>query len=345
MCERISTNMQGWYGPPLPLAGTPGSVYATGDGDFCGPIKGGGFGSLMDFTRDRYRRVMREWSKRQSASVNTGFSGLSDLISEATTGGKRQYFQFCKTGTNNAANRYLSLWNVGPDPAAGGTPAARPGGAVPDNTTTGGFKQVDPAGSDTLHMVNFGALGTTAPTALMLYDRTFHAGSINHAINTAQSVTGVPTRYATTTSPGVFAFLEVTLALGATGQNVTMTYTDQSGNSAEAAAALTVIVSSAITQIPHAQWFIPLNAADTGLRTITNLTFSVANTQGTSNIVMGRAYCICPCPIAQSMVVLDMINSAFSMPSVLVDACIGIIDWHGVGSITSHSGNLVMVSG
>ncbi len=346
LVEQISRNTAGWYGPPLAIAGVPGKVYAAGDGDFVGPLDGGYFGSLMDYTRDKYRSAYRRWAKRQASTVNMGFTSLSDLISEATTGGKRQDFFFTKTGTGAVAGRHYSLWNLASLPAAGGAPAARPGGAVPTNATTGSFQQVDGAGSDTLHITTVQALGTTGPTSLMLYDRTFHAGSINHATLTAQSITGVPTRYATTTSPGVFAFLEVVTALNAVAHTAVLQYTDQDGNAAENTASLTIIISSVITQIPHFPWFLPLNAGDTGLRTMTNLTFSSAGSpSGTSNLVMGKPYCICPCPIAQSMVVLDGINSAFNLPEVLDGACVNIIDMHGVGSATTHSGTVVMVSG
>ena len=34
--EHLSRSMNGWYGPPIALAGVPGEVFATGDGDFIG---------------------------------------------------------------------------------------------------------------------------------------------------------------------------------------------------------------------------------------------------------------------------------------------------------------------
>src|SRR5687767_3415895 len=79
---------------PIPVANTPGDIFAY-KGDLYGTIRGG-----------------------------TGFSSLSDLITEATTGGKRQDMLFSKTSTLSVNNSWGSLWNVGTNPGAGGTPAA-----------------------------------------------------------------------------------------------------------------------------------------------------------------------------------------------------------------------------
>lgn len=343
--EQISSSHREYHGEPIPIAGIPGYVYATDGGDFCGPIKGGGFASLADYATERLKAAQRRAEKKQRAQMNTGFSSLSDLISEATAGGKLQDFAFFKASTFTTSGGFGSLWNVGAFPAAGGAPAARPGGAVPTNATTGSLEQVDPGGADTLHLLTIQSQGNSAPNTLVMYDRTFHAGSISHTTTSGQTVTGVPTRYATTTSPGVFAFLETTAALGATAQTITMTYTDQDGNAAQAAPALAIVASAVINRIPHSPYFIPYTAGDTGIRTITNLAFSAANTIGTSNIVMGRRYCLIPQPVANSMVVLDGINSAFNFKEVLAGACIAFLEIKGVSSATSYTGTIDMCAG
>lgn len=343
--EDMSANMRDWYGPPIAVGNVPGRVYATRGGDFVGPIRGGYFASLADYATERAKRVLRNAARRQSSTLNTGFASLSDLISEATTGGKRQDIWYGKAGTLAVTAAQSSLWNVGSFPAAGGTPAARPGGAVPTNATTGSFVQTDPGGSDTLHLVTMVSQGSASPNTLILYDRTFHAGTINHNTSAAQTVTGVPTRYATTTSPGVFAFLEVTTVLTATAFNITLQYTDQAGAAAENAPSLAGIVSSAVTRIPHAQFFIPLNSGDTGLRTITQITFSAAAASGVSNIVMGKPLAFIPQPASAAAVVMDGINSAFSLVQVLTGACLAFLELKGTASATTYTGSVIMVAG
>lgn len=344
-CETISRGMADWYGPPIAVRGVPGAVYAAKGGDFVGPLKGGGFASLADYATERLKRIERRVRERQRGKMNAGFSSLSDLISEATTGGKRQDWWYSKAGSLITNTAFGSLWNVGNFPAAGGAPAARPGGAVPTNATTGAIPIVTPAGGDTLHITTMQSQGSTAPNTLILYDRIFHAGSISHTSTSAQSVTGVPTRYTTTASPGTFAFLEVTTTLGGTASNLTFQYTDQAGGSAENAPTVAMVVSASVTRIPHASWFIPLNSGDTGLRTVTNLTLSASMTAGVSNVVMGKPLAWIPQPVANSMVVMDGINSAFNLVQVLDGACLSFIELKGVSSATTYTGAMTLVAG
>lgn len=274
-----------------------------------------------------------------------GFASMSDMVSEATSGGKRQDWAFYKSGSLAVAAAWASLWNVGALPAAGGTVPARPGGAVPVRTTTGALGQTNAAAGDTLHITTWYGQASAAPNTLLIYDRLAHAGSIDHTIATAQSITVVPTRYDTTTSPGNFAFLEVTSALGATAQNVVMTYMDQDGNTAEAAAALAIIASSAATRICHAPYFIPLNATDTGLRKATDVTFSAGNTGGTSALVIGHPLAWVPQNKADEMQVMDGINSNFNLVRILDNACVAFLELKGVATATNYTGSAALLSG
>jgi len=310
--ERISQAQRG-FRYPVAIANVPGAVFVY-DGEFHGYIQGGGFASL------------------------------SDLISEATTGGKRQDFYFSKASTLAVVASQASLWNVGTRPGAGGTPPARPGGEAPTRTTTGAFGQANAGAGDTLHITAAFEQGSAGPATLILYDRIFHASAINHNTAVAQTITGVPTRYATTTSPGNFAFLEVTTVLPNTAHTITMQYVDQDGNAAENAPGLAGIVQAAVTRIDHAPYFIPLNGGDMGLRSCTQITIS-AGASGVSNFVMGHVLAFLPCPAANSMVVMDGINSAFNFVQILDGACLALIELKGVATATTFNGQLIMVSG
>lgn len=327
--ERISQAQRG-FRHPVAIANVPGRVYVY-DGEFYGKIEAGGFASLMDYFLPRLNPL-------------AGFTSLDHLIQERTANGKGQSFFFNKAGTLAVTSAQASLWNVGARPGAGGAPPARPGGAAPDNTTTGSFQQSNAAAGDTLHFVTGFEQGSVASNTLLLYDRIFHAGSILHNTALAQTITGVPTRYATTTSPGNFAFLEVTTALSNTAHTITMQYTDQNGNPAENAPALSGINTAAITRIDHTPYFIPLNAADMGLRTCTQITIS-AGTAGVSNFVMGHPIAFLPCPAANSMVVMDGINSAFSFERILDGACLALLELKGIATATVYNGSVLMVSG
>lgn len=343
--EECSRQMRDWYGPPIPLKNVPGAVYARGGGDFVGPIRGGGVGCLADYYADK---VVRAWKKQaRTQRLYTGFSSLSDLISEATTGAKQQNFFFYKTSTVNITASNESLWLIaGGMPGAGAAPSALAGGSVPDNTTVGGLQQVDPGGSDTLHLTTVTSQSTVAGRMLVLYDRIFNASGLPHNTTAATACSGVPTRYTTTTGDvaGNFAFLEVTNALGSTAHTVTMRYNDQAGGADENAIATTVVVSSAANRIPHAAFFIPLAAADTGLCAHDLFTMSAVSS-GTSNCVIGHPLCFIPQPVANAGVIIDGINSAFNLVQIKTDACLAFLRFSATNAVETFMGSVTLVSG
>jgi hypothetical protein len=66
---------------------------------------------------------------------------------------------------------------------------------------------------------------------------------------------------------------------------------------------------------------------------------------GISTVVMGKPLAFVPQPVAGSMVVMDGINSAFSLVRVLDDACLALVELKGVGSATVYTGTMTLVSG
>ena len=343
--EHLSRQMLNWYGPPILVGNLPGAspVYVGHDGDFVGPIKGGAIGSFKDFTEERIRRIVRNFTREQRAKMHTGFSSLSDLISEATTGGKRQDRYWIKGATTAAATNQ-TMWPLGSWPLAGSAGAAIPGGASPTRATVGGLNQDDPGGSDTLHITTLFSQANVASQLLLLYDRIFHASSVLHSTTGNQAVSGVPARYQDTTAAGTFITLEVTAALGTTAHNCTITYMDQDGNTAEAGTAQSVIVSAAVNRLALTNWFYLLNSGDTGARKVTNIAMSAVNTNN-SQLVLGHPLVWIPQPVANSMIVLDGINSCFSLVRVLVDACLAFMSLQATGTATTYQGNIIMVSG
>jgi hypothetical protein len=157
-------------------------------------------------------------------------------------------------------------------------------------------------------------------------------------------VSGTPTRYTSTDAKGSFCNLEVTTGLGTTAHNATITYVDQDGNTAEAGSAQAVTVSSVANRIPLAQWFYALNSADSGLRNVTNIAFSAVSS-GVSNVVVGHPLIFIPQPVANVMVVLDGINSAFNLIEVEIDGCLAFLALQGAATATTYQGQIILVSG
>jgi hypothetical protein len=349
--EVYSQMFRDWYGPPVALAGVPGAVYVTGGGEFVGPIKGGGFANLIDFAEQRQRRVLRNWMDRQSRTMNAGFASLSDLIAEATLGGKSQMLMYSKSPTTGTtAGNAVSAWAFGTLPSTGGTGGTSGTGRKTIRTTAGALSFANAAGGDTLHVTTWTGQAN-AVSSLMLYDRLWdmtynHASSLSTAIDSANR----PDRYQTLElAPGNFISGEVTTALSATAHNVTITYVDQAGNTAEAAAAYAAPVSAVAGRAPlvAGNWFLPLNAGDTGARYLTNIAQStITSVTGIANYWVGHPIAMMPFPVANVPFVLDGINSAFNLQRIYDDACLAFYTPSIATTATiNYTGLIQVVSG
>jgi hypothetical protein len=275
-----------------------------------------------------------------------GFASLSDLISEATIGGKAQRFRMSKNGVAApavAASQHL--WGLGPLPALGANAGGTGGGTIPDRTTVGSLGQVNPTGGDTLHFVSAMPMMTVGG-AILMYDYLFGV-NINVA-TTANTVTGVPTRYQTTNAAGSWISARVSTVYGATAHNYTITYMDQDGNTAEAGSAQAARVSSAVQTTPFTapQWTYSLNSPDVGVRKITSIALSAAST-GNADFIIGHSIVTMPCPITGQVIPVDGINSAFNLIPIVDSACLAFAEYYktATSAATSAIEDLILVSG
>jgi hypothetical protein len=327
-----------WYGPPIRVA-VPGHVWATADGDFVGPIRAGQVVSLFEQQFERWtKKIIPRWSRRQWAQANmAGFGSLSDLIAEATQGGKAQVLNFNKTLNTQVQFGAGSAWRVGPQPAAGAN-----GGTPPDNSslgrctsaTTGAMPFVNAASGDYMHFVS-AFVNHSAGGALLLYDRLYHLLKTMNSTST-EAVTGTPGRYQNTTTTaadyigGNFAFVEVgATQLAATAHNWTVcTYTDQAGN-ASTFPSMTGNSAGIIDRLDHplASWFMPLESGDSGVKAFTQLQCSAAVATGIIVFVIGHPIMWTPNLIATQMFAVDGVNGGpFQMSRIFDDACLAFLN-------------------
>lgn len=351
---QLSRSMAHWYGPPIAVAGVPGNVWAHGGGDFHGIIKSGQFLSAVEFGMRRLDRAVQFIGLRQRQQLNTGFASLSDLIAEATTG-KRRDFQFNKVGVGAVTAASFSLWGQGNLPAAGAAGSAAPGGRAPDSTTTGGFPFTNPGGSDTQHFTTGFPMASVAANTLLLYDRIFDVAKTINSTAT-ESVTGVPTRYQSSTATdmdyagGNFAFPEVGVTnLANTAHNWTVCqYRNQAGTDAQAFPLVAGIAAAASSRLdlPLSYWFMPLIAGDTGVKDLDQMQCSALVATGTLNFVVGHPLAWMPCPTANLVCVQDGINTAFNLVRIFNDACLALLEVNKpTTGATTYSGSFTTVSG
>lgn len=353
--EHIADKMRDWHGPPIAVAGVPGRVYASRGGDFRGRIAEGGFASLLCKSEDVYNKLperARRWALKQSSMANTGFASFSDFLAEAT-GGKRREAAFNKAGSTGVVAATNSLWRVGAQPAAGSAAAAAPGGTVPTNATTGALLGMENCSPDTRHIVTGWSHGTVGGNTLLAYDRIFAVAKTMNSTAT-EAVTGVPTRYQSTTpgddyAGGNFVFFECGTALPATAHNWTVcTYTDQDGNTGATLPSLTGNVSNIINRLDHptGQWFAPLASGDSGIKNLTQLQLSAAVASGAVDAVIGHPLAWLPVYVANFPNCTDGMNTAVNLVRVFDGACIAFLEMlKSATTATTYNGSITTVAG
>lgn len=348
--ELMSRQMRGWYGPPIAVSGVPGSVWVGKDGDFVGIIRAGHLGSAIDQFAARFRRRLR----RQFSQVNTGFASLSDLIAEASAGKQKDYNYF-KTGATGVAGATNTLWFSGGQPTTGANAGAAPGGTPWTKTSTGALDQVNGStfgGSDTLHFVLANILAT-AGNQLLFYDRLFSATKTMNS-TTNEAVTGVPTRYQSTTASdpdhagGNFLIIECRAALPATAHNWNAVYTDQAGNASAALPQVTgnsSCIASRLDQ-PAGTWFNPLASGDTGIQQLDEMDCSALVASGNIDFTIGHPLFWAPCQIANITCVADGLNTAFNLVRIFDDACLTALEiCKPATTATTYLGTITLVAG
>lgn len=334
MAEHLSAAMRDWYGPPIAVGGVPGNVWAMPGGDFRGRIAAGQLSSALDFGLARADRILRNVHRRSRGQCNAGFASLSDLISEATAGKKRDIC-WQKAGATGVVAVTNSLWTLGNQPAAGANASNAPGGTVPTGATTGAQYGLDNVSADTRHFVSASVVASVAGNTLLMYDRIF-AVNKTMASTATEAVTGVPTRYQSSTSTaadyagGNFCFVEVGgTALAATAHNWTVCqYRNQAGTDAQSFPSMTGNASAIVRRLDHptSSWFMPLASGDTGVMDLAQMQCSASVATGVINFVIGHPLAWMPCPVANLACQVDGINTAFSLVRVFDDAALAFLE-------------------
>jgi hypothetical protein len=325
--DRLSLLMLHWPGPPIHLLDTPGSVRVTGGGDFVGQIGRGKFSVGLDWALDRYRR------QQQQLTMMAGFANNGEALSRASQGFKTPPPKWNKAGSTGVVGVSNSLWRAGPQPPSGATPGNAPGGTAYTKDSVGALPFVNPA-SGTAHLVGAQASASVLSNTLLLYDLLFGCNKTVNA-NTTEAVTGVPTRYQSTTPTdpdyigGNFLFIQVGgTALAATAHNhTTVTYLDQ----ANAASTLPSLVGNSgaiVDRLDHPaqQFYAPYEAGDTGIKALTQMQHSAAIATGVLWYMIGHPIGWLNFPVINSLLPFDWLTNMDQAPRIFDNACLAFME-------------------
>ena len=256
---------------------------------------------------------------------------LSDLINRQSGGnnGTPDNLFFHKVprvagvaATVPVAGRGCSLWTYDGMPAGGAVPTSA---AIPDRTTTGALPFTAPGGSRDKHLIGAHIAPLTAGVYL-LYDRLFHIGGLSATLTTAQTVQGstpTPALTRNTGGAGNIAWYEIYSILGTTGTTLTMTYTDQDGNTGSTSTIN--IGATGFREVTRAQR-IPLAAGDSGLRAIQQVQLTASTgTAGNFGITIAQPLAWIPVGAAGTAGWRDYTTGLPGIPVIHPDACLSLM--------------------
>jgi hypothetical protein len=256
---------------------------------------------------------------------------LSDLIHRQSGGsnGNPNNLFFHKVprvagvaATAPIAGRGCSLWQYDGTPAGGAVPTV---GAIPDRSTTGALPFTAPGGSRDLHLIGASITPVTAGVYL-LYDRLFHRGGLSGASTADQTVQGSPASPALTRNTGGagnMAWYDIYTAIGTTSTTLTMTYTDQGGNTDQTSTIN--IGGTGFREVTRAQR-IPLAAGDTGMRAVEKVRLTASTgTAGDFGITIAQPLAWIPVGSAGTAGWRDYTTGLPGIPVINPDACLAVM--------------------
>lgn len=354
--DRMSGMMKGWYGPPINVRDLPGSVWLDKDGEYVGDFTRGQFFSAEDAWEAAVRKSRRIQQVLDGAFgrnglplyASAGLTSVSDALARSS-GGYRQLLNggtIQKTGPTGVAQVSSSLWRLGAMPQAGAAGSAAPGGRACTRSTTGAMAFNNPS-SGTLHLTGADMAASVANNTLLLYDRIFDVAKTMNS-SASESVTGVPTRYQSSTATaadyagGNFLFIEVGTALAATAHIwTTCLYRNQAGTDNQTLPSVTGNSGAIVDRfdMPANTWFCPLAAGDNGIMDLAQMQCSAAVATGAINFVIGHPIAFMFFPVVSALLPYDWITNRDQAPRIFDSACLALAEMPKPSTAaTSYSG-------
>jgi hypothetical protein len=184
----------------------------------------------------------------------------------------------------------------------------------------------------------------------MMYDRIFDVAK-TMASTATESVTGVPTRYQSSTSTnadyagGNFLFIEgFDVALAATAHNwTTCLYRDEAGNDSQTLPSVTGNSGNIVNRfdMPTNTWFCPLASGDSGIMDLAQMQCSASVATGTINFVIGHPIGVMAFPVINSLLPFDWLTNRLQAPRIFDDAALAFFELPKPGTTACNYNGLI----
>lgn len=202
-----------------------------------------------------------------------------------------------KTGVTMAAVgslRGYTTWYVNGNPGGASANSAGVNGQAVSGSVAGAIPRTNPGGGQNAYIGSV-TINSSTSGVMWIVDRLWQNSGLSVTSTTLQSITpaAIPSRDVNGSNLGhqVMCGIEWSGAGGAGTPTVTLTYTDQDGNTG-----VTTSLSAVATPPIGTVEIFPLAAADTGIREITGIQQSATRTSGVMHLILFRV--IAQIPVA-----------------------------------------------
>jgi hypothetical protein len=242
------------------------------------------------------------------------------------------------------AMRGYTPWYAAGNPGASTATAAGINGQAVDSSlgaTVGGRLPRTNPGSGNSYLARLGISASTAGT-LWLIDRLWHNSGLSVTSTSAQAITPatLPARCGdgTTNGANVMAAMEWSATGGSGTPTVTLTYTDQDGNTGSTS------TLAGVTTPPVGTFEIfTLAAGDTGIRAPTSLIQSATRTSGTMHLVLFRVLAQVEVTSANIGNAIDALTSG--MPRIYDNSVLQLVWFPTATTATNFIGQYIETQG
>ncbi|MGL5733905.1 MAG: hypothetical protein ACRCYS_03480 [Beijerinckiaceae bacterium] len=248
-----------------------------------------------------------------------------------------------KTGIATAAvgaMRGYTLWYAAGNPGAATANAAGINGAAVSGAVAGSLTRVNP-GTGNAYLARL-AITASTPGVLWLVDRLWNNSALSVTSTAAQAITAaaLPSRDGAggTTGANVMAAIEWSATGGAGTPTVTLTYTDQDGNTG----ATGTFTGVATPPVGTFELF-TLAAGDTGVRAPSSFIQSATRTSGTMHLVLFRVLAQVEVTAANIGNAIDALTSG--MPQIYNDSVLQLVWFPSATTATNFMGQYIETQG
>lgn len=231
----------------------------------------------------------------------------------------KQTLQWAKTGARTlVAQNYFSTFDVAGAPGAGTLAAGNTANGIVPVASNAGYPNINAFGVGATGYLSKAAIASSVTCRIAIFDRIFVAGA--YAFNANTNLASQPSysgRLPNTNYNGLEIWVEqVTAATG--NQAVNVTYTNESGVGSRTTGAVGVGAAPIVGRC----WQLPLQAGDSGVQRIDNVTGSVA-TAGTFNVMVLRRLLTVRIPVAGANVNMNLLDTG--MRQVFADSAFYVL--------------------